>query len=84
MAKQKLENITPFGLRMQPDLKAAMEKSAKTNRRSLNAEITERLAESLALKRELRNYSDGELIDELILRWGRNAVFIKLGKEDPT
>ena len=40
-------NITPFGLRMPPDLKKKVEKSAQTNRRSLNAELVLRLQDSV-------------------------------------
>ncbi|MDP2779849.1 Arc family DNA-binding protein [Devosia sp.] len=36
-------NITPFGLRMQPDLKAQVEASARKNSRSMNSEIVYRL-----------------------------------------
>lgn len=40
--------IAPFGLRMQPALKAALEERAKENARSLNAEIVDRLEASLS------------------------------------
>lgn len=46
--RKPIANITPFGLRMQPDLKARVELSARENNRSLNAEIVYRLEESLA------------------------------------
>lgn len=81
MAKQKLEHINPFGLRLQPDLKEQLEAMARKVPRSLNAEITERLAQSLSAKQGLKDYSDGELIDELIKRWGRDQVFVQLGKK---
>jgi len=42
-----IRNINPFGLRMQPSLRAKVEESAKLNHRSLNAEIVARLEESL-------------------------------------
>jgi hypothetical protein len=81
MAKTKLEKIAPFGLRLQPDLKAKLEAYAKKAPRSLNAEITERLESSLA-RQGLRDYTDGELIDELIRRWGRDRVLIRLGDSE--
>jgi len=81
MAKQKLQNIAPFGLRMQPDLKSSLEKAARKIPRSLNAEIVSRLEQSLATRRDLKDYSDGELIDELLRRYGRDGVLIRLGKE---
>lgn len=40
-------HITPFGLRMPPDLRKKVEKSARTNRRSLNAELVLRLQDSV-------------------------------------
>lgn len=41
-----MANITPFGLRMQPDLKARIEDVARVNNRSMNAEIVARLEAS--------------------------------------
>lgn len=38
--------IAPFGLRIPPDLKQWLEERAKTNGRSMNAEIVARLQES--------------------------------------
>ncbi|WP_025126483.1 Arc family DNA-binding protein [Pseudomonas sp. PH1b] len=43
-----MRNINPFGLRLQPDLKARIEAAAEKNRRSINAEIHARLEESFA------------------------------------
>lgn len=40
-------DINPFGLRMPPDLKKRIERSAKTNRRSMNAELVLRLQDSV-------------------------------------
>lgn len=84
MAKQKLQvqHIPTFNLRIQPELKANLERIAKKVPRSLNAEITARLEQSLVTTKELKDYSDGELIDELIRRYGRDGVFIQLGTKD--
>lgn len=83
MAHQKYSNIVPFGLRLQPELKEKLEKAAYGKPKwSLNAEIIERLENSLAQRQALEQFSDGELIDELIRRWGREAVFVRLGKDD--
>lgn len=79
MAKQKLTNIHPTGVRLQPDLKAELERQARKVPRSLNAEIVDRLEKSLAPKLELPDYTDGELIDELIRRYGRERIYIRLG-----
>lgn len=40
-----MANITPFGLRMQPELKTRIEHAARANNRSLNAEIVAALEE---------------------------------------
>lgn len=79
MAKQKLETINPIGLRLQPDLKMKLDTARKMVPQSLNAEIVERLEQSFQVRHELEKFSDGELIDELIRRWGREAVYIQLG-----
>lgn len=44
----KVANITPFGLRLQPELKRRVEEAAKASGNSLNAEIALRLEASLA------------------------------------
>lgn len=46
--EEPMRNINPFGLRLQPELKARLEAASKHNRRSLNAEISARLEESFA------------------------------------
>lgn len=45
-------NITPFGLRMQPDLKARIEEAARASGRSLNSEIVTRLGQFDGIKGE--------------------------------
>ncbi len=76
------KDLTPFGVRFPTDLKEKIQKSANKNTRSMNAEIIARVAESFDGRNELEQFSDGELIDELIRRWGRDAVYIQLGKKD--
>lgn len=81
----RYKDIPPYGLRLQPELKAKLdaivqEKKKKTPDWSLNSEIVKRLEESLEVRSDLGQFNDGELIDELIRRWGRDAVFIQLGK----
>lgn len=82
MAKQKLENIAPFGLRLQPDLKSKLETAAHKVPRSLNAEITARLEESLR-RRGLKDFTTGEIIDELIRRLGSENVEVSLRVTKP-
>jgi hypothetical protein len=82
MGNIKYRDIATFNVRMQPDLKKKLEAFGRGKVKwSLNGEINKRLEDSLAVRQELAAFSDGELIDELIKRWGRDAVSIKLGKE---
>jgi hypothetical protein len=45
--RQATSHIPPFGVRMQPDLKARLEAAAKDSGRSLNAEIVARLERTI-------------------------------------
>ncbi|MDV6226314.1 Arc family DNA-binding protein [Nitratireductor aquimarinus] len=54
--RKPMANIPPFGLRMQPDLKAQVEEAARANNRSLNAEIVSRLERSFVVDREQRDW----------------------------
>lgn len=76
-------DIAPFGLRMPPELKALIEAFARKNSRSINSEIIGRLNESVeATQRPLRGYSDGELIRELMDRYERGVVSIRIGRPE--
>lgn len=76
-------DITPFGLRMPADLKTRIEERASQNSRSINSEIVGRLVESLdASDRPLRSYTDGDLIKELIDRYERGMVSIRIGNPE--
>lgn len=44
---ERIRSVKPFGLRLLPSLKHRLEASARTNGRSLNAEISARLSASL-------------------------------------
>lgn len=83
MAKQKLQYINPFGLRLQPELKEKLEAMARKVPHSLNAEIVKRLEESLTARHSLSEYSDGELLDELIRRYGRDAIRVQIDIKKP-
>lgn len=48
MSKKPMANIPPFGLRMQPDLKAKIEAASEASGRSMNAEIVARLENSFS------------------------------------
>lgn len=82
MTQRKFRDLATFNVRMQPSLRTKIEKAAEGKVKwSLNSEINQRLEESFNVRHGLEQYSDGELIDELVRRWGRDAVLIRLGKE---
>jgi predicted transcriptional regulator len=78
----KFKDITPFGVRFPTEVKEKLQKAANKNTRSLNAEIVARMTASFETRNALKEFTDGELIDDLIKRWGRENVFIRLGKEE--
>lgn len=49
LTRAATSNIAPFGLRMQPELRAQLEAAAAAHGRSMNAEIVSRLEQSLAI-----------------------------------
>ncbi|OQX04544.1 MAG: hypothetical protein BWK73_35930 [Thiothrix lacustris] len=66
--------ISPFPLRLEPDLRKVLEDSARKNERSLQAEIAARLLESTGLK------SDSDKSEEARIRRIAQEVFLELGK----
>ncbi|MDX3805287.1 MAG: Arc family DNA-binding protein [Bosea sp. (in: a-proteobacteria)] len=52
----KVANVTPFGLRMLPDLKERIEGAARQNGRSMNAEIVARLVESFEVEEKAERF----------------------------
>lgn len=84
--------IPPFGLRLQPDLKAQIEESAKASGRSLNAEIVARLESSFAKDAASGLVSDDSMVITIDSRgypisWSELSAYVdavrKLGKADP-
>lgn len=76
-------NIAPFGLRMLPELRDKVEEAAKSNGRSMNAEIVARLQQSFAeTTQPLQDLKTGELIDELMRRFPPGMVEVRVGKVD--
>jgi hypothetical protein len=77
-----MRDIAPFGLRIPADLKKQLEEGAKKNLRSLNAEMIVRLSDSFE-RRPLADYSDGDLVAELMNRYERGEIYIRLGRQLP-
>jgi len=71
-------HIPPFGLRMQPELRASLQEAAVENGRSLNAEIVARLEASF--HRDVLSLKTGELIDALLDRFPPGKVSVTIGK----
>lgn len=77
----KISELIPFTVRMPPALKEKIKGAAKTNLGgSANSEIIRRLEESFGVRKELSDFTDAELIGELIRRYGRDGIFILVGK----
>lgn len=72
-----MRETNSLAVRLPDELKAKITEAAKENRRSLNAEMLARLEKSFG--RPLADYSDGELIEELMSRYGRGELFIRVG-----
>lgn len=72
------KDITPTGVRFPAELKERLQKAANKNTRSMNAEIIARIAESFEGRNDLKDFSDGELIDEFIRRWGKESMNIRV------
>lgn len=78
-------DLSPFGVRIPTNIKAQLQKSATRNIRSINAEIVFRLSESLgATGGPLSGYTDGDLIKELLSRYERGAIYIRIGTMEVT
>lgn len=89
-----MRNINPFGLRLQPELKAQLEQAASKNKRSLNAEITARLQESfrpsdsegttpaLRMLRKLHEESQARLAELRAIRKPTHMELIELEHEE--
>jgi hypothetical protein len=73
-----MRDQNPVAVRLPADLKTKIVDAAAENRRSLNAEMVVRLEKSFG--RPLADYSDGELIEELMSRYQRGDLFIRVGR----
>ncbi|MEJ1465007.1 MAG: Arc family DNA-binding protein [Candidatus Sedimenticola sp. (ex Thyasira tokunagai)] len=59
-------DIAPFGLRMPSELKESIEATAKANGRSMNAEIINRLEQSLAAEEKAKAFKDGDPLKSML------------------
>lgn len=74
-----IRDIVPFGLRIPHDVKTRIEQAAAANKRSLNSEMLARLDKSFESS-QLLDYLDGELIAELMRRYKRGEIYIRVGR----
>jgi hypothetical protein len=72
-----MRDTNPLAVRLPADLKTKITDAAAESRRSLNAEMVVRLEKSFG--RPLADYTDGQLIEELMSRYGRGELFIRVG-----
>lgn len=72
-----------FGLRLPPAIKAQLDAAAKDNGRSIHSEILKRLQDSFTpSSHALMGYSDGDLVRELMRRYKRGEIEIKIAGSD--
>ena len=79
----KFRDITPFGVRFPTPLKEKIEKHAKENGRSMNSEIITTLDECYEGKKggkDIKDFTTGELLEELIQRLCKDGITIQIGK----
>lgn len=73
-----MSDQNPVAVRVPANLKTKIVSAAAENRRSLNAEMVVRLEKSFGPP--LADYSDGDLIAELMSRYERGDLFIRVGR----
>lgn len=76
-----MKNINPLAVRLPAELKIKIDEAAARNKRSKNAEMVARLEESFRL-RPLEGYADGDLVAELMRRYKRGDIAIRVGHPD--
>lgn len=72
-------DIAPFGVRMPSDLKTYLEERAKANKRSLNAEIVDRLQETA--KQDDTVFGYGGIVEYLAVLEDANTEDVEKRKE---
>lgn len=83
-SRMKFRDITPFGVRFPTPLKEKIEKHAKENGRSMNSEIITTLDECYEGKKggkDIKNFSTGDLLEELIRRVSAEGLTIQITKK---
>jgi hypothetical protein len=78
--RKNISNTNPLAIRIPEELKSKIRESAKKNDRSLNAEMLVRLGDSF--RSPLSAYTDGELVAELMSRYERGMIYIRIGPID--
>lgn len=75
-----VKDIVPVGIRIPAPLKKQLKQAAKTNYRSMNAEIAARLDESFNPSLPaLSQYEAGDLVRELMRRYQPGQIKIQIG-----
>ena len=75
--KKNISESNPVGLRLPEPLKAKLQQAASDSGLSMNSAIVQRLAASF--HSPLHAYSDADLVAELMRRYGRGEIYIRVG-----
>lgn len=75
--KKNISESNPVGLRLPEPLKARLQQAASDSGLSMNSAIVQRLAASF--HGPLHDYLDGDLIAELMSRYVRGSIYIRIG-----
>lgn len=79
----KFRDITPLQIRFPTALKEKIEESSKKNCRSMNAEVLAGMSEHYENDekyKNIKNFTTGELLEELIRRFGPDGITIQIGR----
>ena len=74
-----MREIAPFGVRIPAELKSQIEQAAEEGKRSMNSEVVARLEKSF--QPQLADYTDGELVAELMRRYAPGEIYIRIGTD---
>lgn len=80
----KARNIPPSNIRFPDELKEQIDESCKKNRRSMNSEVIFAVESHYAdaeRYKNLKSFSTGDLIEEIIRRLGAEGLTIQITKK---
>lgn len=79
---ERMNDVIPTYVRLPVDLKEKIDEAADKRSHSRNKEILERLYSSFVpSKGDLASYDTGDLIGELLKRYPKDEIMIRIGKK---